>query len=206
MDETVIGRRIKFLREEKGVTQAQLADDIGLTRLSIGNYEQSKRLPDVTTIVKLAEYFGCDTGYLLGQSNFINNNEMQQVYTSIESFNDKLSGINEQSAKNFIFELNLLIDSCKNVQGKITRVDVLDAFSSIVSDYKHFLNKTNNMLELLGNENTKSQVTFNDVMHLMQMRLDIKNTVDLKTGKILEEVTGTEEISILRLNNDKKKR
>lgn len=62
--------RIKELREEKGLTQAQLAKAIGLTRIVISYYENGYSEPSVGTIEKLCNYFEVSADYLLGFKDF----------------------------------------------------------------------------------------------------------------------------------------
>lgn len=63
--------RLRTLRQEKGVSQAELAAAIGLGPSAISNYEQpGKRYPPLKTLKKLAEYFGCSVDYLIGRTNY----------------------------------------------------------------------------------------------------------------------------------------
>lgn len=56
---------IKLLRKEKGVSQSAVADYLGITKQAYSLYENEKREPDFNTLLKLAEFFGTDTDYLL---------------------------------------------------------------------------------------------------------------------------------------------
>lgn len=58
--------RLKYLRLEKGVSQAQLAIDTGLTISAISKWENGKRIPSALAIIILAKYFNVTTDYLLG--------------------------------------------------------------------------------------------------------------------------------------------
>lgn len=60
--------RIKQLRQDNGWLQADLAKKLQTSRQAIGNYETGERSPDVETILKLCEIFGCSADYLLGRS------------------------------------------------------------------------------------------------------------------------------------------
>ena len=60
--------RIKQLRQGNGWLQADLAKKLQTSRQAIGNYETGERSPDVETILKLCEIFGCSADYLLGRS------------------------------------------------------------------------------------------------------------------------------------------
>lgn len=59
-------KRLKELRLEKELTQAQLANATGLSRSAIGFWENGERIPLATVIIILAKYFGVTTDYLLG--------------------------------------------------------------------------------------------------------------------------------------------
>lgn len=58
--------RIKELREEKNLSQEQVAKEIGINFRTIGNYECGRREPSIDIIEKLCIYFGVSAGYLLG--------------------------------------------------------------------------------------------------------------------------------------------
>ncbi|WP_341285058.1 helix-turn-helix transcriptional regulator [Priestia megaterium] len=53
------GNRVKELREEFGFTQQELAEKVGVTRLTIGSMERKKYEPFVGTAIKLARVFNC---------------------------------------------------------------------------------------------------------------------------------------------------
>jgi len=53
-----IGENIKQLRAEKGVTQEQLAEHLGITYQSVSKWENNITAPDLQLIPAIAEYFG----------------------------------------------------------------------------------------------------------------------------------------------------
>ncbi len=61
-----IGKRIKELRKDKGLTQSQLAKIISSTQDTISLWELGKSYPDIINLVKMAKYFSVSTDYLLG--------------------------------------------------------------------------------------------------------------------------------------------
>lgn len=69
--------RLKFLREEKGLFQSDIAKILGISIAAVGFYENEKRDMSPDTIIKLAEYFGVTTDYLLGKSDV--RNPAQQI-------------------------------------------------------------------------------------------------------------------------------
>ena len=61
--------KIKTLREKSGITQADLARELGLTRSSINGWEMGLSVPSTQYIVELAKFFKVSTDYLLGMKN-----------------------------------------------------------------------------------------------------------------------------------------
>ena len=52
-----LGNHIKHYRNEKGLSQEELAERIFVTRQSISNWENNKNYPDINSIVLLSEVF-----------------------------------------------------------------------------------------------------------------------------------------------------
>ena len=52
-----IGKTIKKIRAERGMTQEQLAERLHVTRQAVSNWEQGKTQPDVETLSSMAEVF-----------------------------------------------------------------------------------------------------------------------------------------------------
>ena len=60
------GMRLKELRTQAGLTQKQLADQIGITKSVVSFYELRERTPSPEVLVKLATVFHVSSDYLLG--------------------------------------------------------------------------------------------------------------------------------------------
>ena len=60
-----LGEKIKYLREEKGVTQQTMADTLNINRVTVTGYEVGRRIPDVFTLKKIADYLDTTIDYLL---------------------------------------------------------------------------------------------------------------------------------------------
>lgn len=60
--------RIKILREEFGLSQAEFANKIGLTQQSISLYEKEERKPSQDVLEALSDFFNVSIDYLLGKS------------------------------------------------------------------------------------------------------------------------------------------
>ena len=64
----IIGKRIKELRLEQGLSLQKLANEIGVDKHAIIYWEQEINEPKASYIVKLALFFNVTTDYLLGLS------------------------------------------------------------------------------------------------------------------------------------------
>ena len=60
------GNILKTLRLRKDMTQAQLANKLGLTKSVISAYETGLRLPSYDILIHIARIYNVSTDYLLG--------------------------------------------------------------------------------------------------------------------------------------------
>lgn len=60
-----LGNRLKSLRQEKGLTQKEVAKLIGTTDVSIGRYEMDARVPKADILNSLAKLYDVEIDYLL---------------------------------------------------------------------------------------------------------------------------------------------
>ena len=64
---------VKQLRQERGWSQQEVADRVGLNKMTISQYENGKRKPSFEMIEALAEVFHVDLNYLLDLSEWYSN-------------------------------------------------------------------------------------------------------------------------------------
>lgn len=65
------GDRLRKLRLEKGLTQDELAEIVGVSKASISCYENETRSPKSETIIDFIQIFGVNADYLLGSDKII---------------------------------------------------------------------------------------------------------------------------------------
>ena len=58
---------LKYLRVRDNLSQAELADKLGVAKSSISMYEVGKREPDFETLEAIADFFNVDMNFLLGK-------------------------------------------------------------------------------------------------------------------------------------------
>lgn len=52
-----IASNIRFLRQLKGLSQEQLADELSITRSRVGGYEEGRNEPPIDLLIRLSEFF-----------------------------------------------------------------------------------------------------------------------------------------------------
>ena len=65
MNQEKIGKFIAELRKEKNMTQQELADRLGITDRAVSNWENGRRLPDLSMITILAKELNVEVSELL---------------------------------------------------------------------------------------------------------------------------------------------
>lgn len=68
----MFGDRLKSLRNRKGLSQAEFAKQIGVSKSSVNMYERGEREPNFETLEAIADYFNVDLDYLMGKSEIEN--------------------------------------------------------------------------------------------------------------------------------------
>lgn len=64
-----LAERMRELRKEKNLRQEDAAAELKLSMSAYCRYELGSREPTASVIVRMADYYGVSTDYLLGQSD-----------------------------------------------------------------------------------------------------------------------------------------
>lgn len=82
MDNYITGATIKRLREAKGITQTQLAEQIGVSSKTVSKWETAKGLPDITLIEPLSQALGVSVIELMSGNTVTNKNVSSNILRS----------------------------------------------------------------------------------------------------------------------------
>ena len=63
----MFAKRLRVLRSEKNITQAEFAKVIGVAQQTVGSWEKGNSAPNFEILSKIADYFNVSTDYLLGR-------------------------------------------------------------------------------------------------------------------------------------------
>lgn len=69
MSQHTLGIVISERRRLQGITQQELAKELGVTAAAVSKWERDQSLPDVYTLAKLADLFGVTLDELMGRNN-----------------------------------------------------------------------------------------------------------------------------------------
>lgn len=64
----ILSTRLRSLRTQKGLSQADVASFLHISRMTYTQYESGNRQPGLQTLLALAEFYQVSTDYLLGLS------------------------------------------------------------------------------------------------------------------------------------------
>ena len=82
MNNYITGTTIKRLRESKGLTQVQLAEQIGVSCKAVSKWETAKGLPDISLIDPLSKALGVSVMELMSGNTVINKNTSSNILFS----------------------------------------------------------------------------------------------------------------------------
>ncbi len=123
-----IAKNIKSLREAQKMTQADLADRVGVTGATISTYEVGTRMPSYEVLISLAQIFHVSTDNLLG---FSNRNVLDVSRLTIPQRNTIQDLIDLYEIKN---ERNIQAASERNLTPRMIAIGELNEFE--IDKYK----------------------------------------------------------------------
>ena len=82
MDTYITAKTIKRLREKRGLTQSQLACELGVSDKAVSKWETSKGLPDISLIEPLGKALGVSVMELMSGNTVINRNTSSNLLRS----------------------------------------------------------------------------------------------------------------------------
>lgn len=107
---------LKYYRSLMGLTQIELAEKIGLTKMAISNYESGKREADSSTIIKIAKALNIKSSNLIiginpkikitheafRKKNGITSSHIELIYGKVDRYLQKFYNIMEVLGNNVI--------------------------------------------------------------------------------------------------------
>lgn len=184
--------RLRELRSEKGLTQGELAKQFSLKASTIGMYENGRRMPEIKTLLTMADFFNVTTDYLLGRTSlreqFIPSKLIRlRGHRTVEEYSNKL-GITKKLLERF--------EKGKEIPSKCI-IDYISEVEHIDPDY--FFTISEKVINKESFEN-KALTTLNDEIRNWLHTPDCKEYIEFiykvyKQG-ITQEILQRAEINI----------
>lgn len=93
IDKTLLGKQIKKARKSKGLSQEQLAKQVGISRMMISRYEISSSVIPVEKLQKIAEILEKPISYFFGEEPKPDSQKVwNEAQKYLDLFKDKVGG------------------------------------------------------------------------------------------------------------------
>lgn len=88
MDQIKIGEFLKRLRNEKELTQEQLAEKVGVSNRTVSRWETGNNLPDISILIQLSEFYDIDIREIIDgeRKSEIMDGEMKDTITKVAEY------------------------------------------------------------------------------------------------------------------------
>lgn len=145
MEKLKIGEIIYILRKDKGITQEQLADFIGVSNAAVSKWESGVSYPDITFLPELATFFKVSIDELLNFNIKLSEADIGKIYDEcVESFNDEKFKLAIEKSKSYINKFpgsyTLKFKLASLIFGNSWRVETQEKLDEII-DYVIKLNE-----------------------------------------------------------------
>ena len=139
--------RIKSLRLDMDMSQAQLAAKLNKSESAIRMWEAGKSKPDADTLISLSTMFNCSADYLLGISDFVKPQALEDYNGLFLELSEELTLLNDKIRKHICTALIRILKTInfdkhpeKDARQK-NLVSVLSALSFIELYFRYFSQK-----------------------------------------------------------------
>ena len=193
-----IGARLKELRKEKGLTQQQLADKLGLSKSAIIQYENNKRAPNFQAMSRLVAFFKVTPQYLSGESDvrtrsietyLISSEEMKGLVLSSDGDKDLIAAtVSYQNACNSLLSY-ILQDHKLDRQEKLDEISILRDIERellFFIDGSHYKQVNLYQNEPLSKEEFCRYMENDFFLRMSHLQILIKHVHDRKKSKAYE--------------------
>lgn len=89
MNQQKVGQFLKYLRSQKSITQAELAEVLGVSNRSISRWENGITMPDFDLVIELAKYYEIEVGEILdGERKDNMDSKTEETMLKIADYNN----------------------------------------------------------------------------------------------------------------------
>ena len=169
MNQQKIGSFLKKLRNEKGITQENLAEQFGVSSRTVSRWENGNNMPDISILVEIAEFYDVDIREIIDGERKSENmtQETKEVlaktaeYTSLEKekFLKSLKGIVAIGLVAFTFIYMVVISGITKLQGWGKDAVIVLSFVGMIILFNGMI-KINQLQENMGKSRANKMQIF----------------------------------------------
>ena len=101
------GARLREVRKEKGLTQTELGELIGVGKSAICCYEKETRNPTLEAVIEMIHVFGVSADYLLGADYLIKISDNKKEEQYVQMTREEIIFIDELKKNRMVYEILL---------------------------------------------------------------------------------------------------
>ena len=142
MDQSTTGKFISELRKEKGITQRELAEALGVSDKAISKWETGRGMPDVTYFKKICDFFDITVNELLAGSRI-----SQEDYS--KKAEENMIKLAKESQSNKSIVIQIIIGIILIILGFVCAGIFTQGIPGMVRGFAHFIDLPSAILLIL---------------------------------------------------------
>lgn len=166
--------RLRELLEERNITQPVLAEAIGVSRQSVGQWKDGKTVPDILDLRKIAVFFGVSTDYLLCQTDVASSDNRVRTMHELTGLSEAAINrlVNLKAAADLVSDLKegIVDKSAEEIQADLEHhgICITEQQAAEIKNTPNDIVSPTHILDLLLQDNNSDEL----LKRLMFQRLD----------------------------------
>lgn len=180
-----LSQKLRLLREEKGITQNELASTLGIGIQSVRNYEKDslERIPNTVQLKMLKDFYNVTYEYLLDEECENRTTELLDIGKTLKLSDDAIQNIMELQKSNLknidmtkVFNLWL---ECIDLSEYVIAIEEYQILNSMLETIQYFSN-IDKLYDYIANCLNNS-ISLNDLINTLDEKRDILNNLISKS-------------------------
>ncbi len=183
---TLIAKNIRWFRKQQQISQTEFASIFGITRASVGAYEEGRAEPKLELISRFAKYYNVDLSSFIDEDMSLHSSNKVENRTQIETKEHR----GAKSKSPFIHEMLETISPVKPIKDKMENNNVLPVVKKSKGDDILFYKSLKEVKKLSKSEwpfLTGSDAVFECTPHIERNTLRFRDGVFFICTKVDQE-------------------
>ena len=180
-----LSQKLRLLREEKGITQNELASTLGIGIQSVRNYEKDslERIPNTVQLKMLKDFYNVTYEYLLDEECENKTTELLDIGKTLKLSDDAIQNIIELQKSNFkSIDMTKVFNSwleCINLSEYVIAIEEYQILNNMLETIQYFSN-IDKLYDYIANCLNNS-ISLNNLINTLDEKRDILNNLISKS-------------------------